>query len=112
MRQGAMRALAVLSPAESPFLPGVPTARALGYDIVAGSTRAFVGPAGMPPEATARLAGALGAAIAAPDHAERMRQLSIPITYRDAEGFARYWAEEEAVLRPLLAELAREGKLD
>ena len=60
----------------------------------------------------ARLADGLAAAIAAPDHAERMRQLSIPITYRDAEGFARYWAAEEAVLRPLLAELAREGKLD
>ncbi|MBX9698272.1 MAG: tripartite tricarboxylate transporter substrate binding protein [Acetobacteraceae bacterium] len=112
MRQGAMRALAVLAPEPSPFLTEVPTARSQGFDIVAGSTRAFVGPAGMPPEVTARLVNALRAAIAAPDHAERMRQLNIPITYRDADGFARYWEEEERVLRPLMAELARDGRLN
>lgn len=112
MRQGAIRALAVLAPEESPFLPGVPTARSLGFDIVAGSTRAFVGPAGLPPEVRARLAGGLRDAIASPDHVERMRALNIPITFRDADGFAAYWAEEEAVLRPLLAELARDGQLN
>lgn len=110
MRQGAMRAIAVLSPQESPFLPGVPTARAQGYDIVAGSTRAFVGPAGMPAEVQARLAGALGRAIGSPEHAERMAQLNIPITFQGPEGFAAYWAEEERVLRPLIAELTREGR--
>ncbi|MBR0671500.1 tripartite tricarboxylate transporter substrate binding protein [Neoroseomonas soli] len=110
MRQGAMRAIAVLAPQESPFLPGVPTARAQGYDIVAGSTRAFVGPAGMPPEVQARLAGALERAIRTPEHEERMRQLSIPITYLGPEGFAAYWAQEERELRPLIEELARAGQ--
>ena len=66
MRQGAIRALAVLAPEESPFLPGVPTARSLGFDIVAGSTRAFVAPAGLPPEVKARLATGLRDAIASP----------------------------------------------
>lgn len=112
MRQGALRALAVLAPEESPFLPGVPTARAQGFDIVAGSTRAFVAPAGLPPEVKARLDAALRAAIAAPDHVEKMRALNIPITYRDAEGFAATWAEEERVLRPLMAALARDGQLN
>jgi tripartite-type tricarboxylate transporter receptor subunit TctC len=110
MRQGAVRALAVLAESESPFLPGVPTARAQGFDIIAGSTRAFVAPAGLPPEIRARLAGALERAIASPDHQERMRALSIPITWRDAEAFATYWAEEERLLRPLIAELTREGR--
>lgn len=110
MRQGALRALAVLSPQESPFLPGVPTARAQGYDIVAGSTRAFVGPAGMPPEVKARLAGALERAILSPEHAEKMRQLNIPITYQGPDGFAAYWEEEERTLRPLIVELTREGR--
>jgi len=110
MRQGAMRAFAVLSPQESPFLPGVPTARAQGYDIVAGSTRAFVGPAGLPPEVQARLAGALERAIKTPEHAERMQQLNIPITFQGPEGFAAYWAREEEELRPLIAELTREGR--
>ncbi len=110
MRQGAMRALAVLSPAESPFLPGVPTARVQGYDIVAGSTRGFVAPAGLPPEVLDRLAGALERAIGSPEHAERMRQLNIPITFQGPAGFASYWEEEERTLRPLIAELTREGR--
>lgn len=110
MRQGAMRAIAVLSPQESPFLPGVPTARSQGYDIVAGSTRAFVGPAGMPPDVQARLAGALERAIKTPEHEERMRQLNIPITFQGPDGFAAYWAQEERALRPLIEELARAGQ--
>lgn len=110
MRQGAMRAIAVLSPQESPFLPGVPTARSQGYDIVAGSTRAFVGPAGLPPDVQARLAGALERAIKTPEHEERMRQLNIPITFQGPEGFAAYWAQEERELRPLIEELARAGQ--
>jgi tripartite-type tricarboxylate transporter receptor subunit TctC len=110
MRQGAVRALAVLATEESPFLPGVPTARAQGFDIIAGSTRAFVAPAGLPPDIRARLTGALERAIRSPDHEERMRTLSIPITYRSAEDFAAYWAEEERVLRPLIESIAREGR--
>lgn len=47
---------------------------------------------------------------ASPEHAERMRALSIPITFRNAQAFAAYWAEEERVLRPLIAELTREGR--
>jgi len=105
VRQGSMRALAVLSRTESPFLPGVPTAAAQGFDIVAGSTRGFVAPAGLPPEVMQTLSGALERAILSPEHAERMNSLAIPITYQGPEGFARYWAEEEAQLRPILARL-------
>ncbi len=112
VRQGLMRALAVLSAAESPFLPGVPTARAQGYDIVAGSTRAFVGPAGMPAEVRQRLVAALGRAIGSEEHRDKMAQLNIPITYQDGDGFARYWQQEETTLRPLIEELTREGRRD
>lgn len=112
VRQGALRALAVLSRTQSPFLPGVPTALSQGFDVVAGSTRAFVAPAGLPPAMRDRLATALERAIATPEHEEKMRQLAIPITFQGPEGFARYWAEEEAVLAPLIAELTREKKAD
>lgn len=110
VRQGAMRALAILAPGQSPFLPGVPTARAQGFDIVAGSTRAFVGPAGLPAEVRTRLVEGLRRAIASPEHVEKMQQLNIPISYADGEGFGRIWAEEERVLRPLVEELTKEGR--
>lgn len=109
VRQGVMRAIAVLSRGESPFLPGVPTAAAQGYDIVAGSTRAFVGPAGLPPAIRQTLAAGLERAILSPEHAEKMQQLAIPITFQGPEAFARYWQQEEETLRPLMAELLKEG---
>ena len=112
MEQGLMRALAVLSEAASDFLPGVPTAAAQGYDIVAGSTRGFVAPAGLPPAVFQWLAGGLERAIATPEHAERMRQLAIPITYRGPAGFARYWEAEERALTPVLAGLLHPGAMD
>lgn len=109
VRQGQMRALAVLSPEESPFLPGVPTARAQGYDIVAGSTRAFVAPAGLPGGVKLALAAGMERAILSPEHAEKMRQLAIPITWQGPEAFARYWQQEEETLRPLMEELLKES---
>ena len=110
--QGAMRAIAILSDSESPHLPGIPTAAAQGFAITAGSARGFVAPAGLPPAIFQTLTAALERAIAAPEHAERMRQLAIPITYRNAEGFARYWEAEEQALTPLMAELLRPGAAD
>ncbi len=112
MEQGAMRALAILSDAPSEHLPGVPTARSLGVPIIAGSARGFVAPAGLPPAVLQTLTTALERAIAAPEHVERMRQLAIPITFRDADGFARYWEAEERALSPVMAELLRPGAAD
>lgn len=110
IRQGAMRAIATLAPAESPYLPGVPTARAQGYDVVFGSIRAFVAPAGLPTAVQARLAEALRRAIAAPEHVARMQELAIAITYQGPEEFARSWAAEEDALRPVIARLAAAGR--
>ena len=105
-----MRALAILAREESPYLPGVPTAISQGYDVVFGSIRAFVAPAGLSHHVHARLAEALRNAIAAPEHVERMRQLAIAITYQGPEEFARSWAAEEEALRPVIVELTREGR--
>lgn len=110
VRQGAMRALAILATEESPYLPGVPTARSQGYDVVFGSIRAFVAPAGLPPAVRARWAEALRNAIASPEHVARMRELAITITYRGPEEFARSWAAEEAALRPLIDAVGRAAR--
>lgn len=104
-RQGAVRVLAVLDAAPSPFLPGVPTLASLGSPIMAGSARGFIAPAGLPPAVRDRLAEALRRAITSAEHAERMQALGIPIRYLGPADFARSWAEEEATLAPLVASL-------
>ncbi len=110
VRQGAMRGLAVMAVADSPYMPGVPTARAQGFDVVFGSIRAFVAPAGLPPDVHRTLAEAFRRAIASPEHVEKMRELGIGITYQAPAEFAQSWAAEEAALRPVIARLSQEGR--
>ncbi|SDC92869.1 tripartite tricarboxylate transporter substrate binding protein [Belnapia rosea] len=101
-RAGAARTLALFDTAESPFLPGVPTAASLGTPVVTGSARGFVAPAGLPSEVEAVLAGALERAITSPEHRQRMQELGLPIRFMGPAEFRDYWAAQEAALAPLV----------
>jgi tripartite-type tricarboxylate transporter receptor subunit TctC len=65
IRNGSMRALAVLSPERSPVLPDVPTYRELGFpEMSEGGWFGLVAPAGTPPAIVARLHDAAHKAMA------------------------------------------------
>jgi tripartite-type tricarboxylate transporter receptor subunit TctC len=104
-RAGTARTLTLFGEAPSPFLPGVPTARSLGTDIVTGSARGFVAPAGLPPEVERSLAQALERAITGPEHQQKMQDLGLPIRFMGPAAFRDYWAAEEATLAPLVREV-------
>jgi tripartite-type tricarboxylate transporter receptor subunit TctC len=108
-RAGATRTLALLDERESPFLPGVPTATSLGTPIVTGSARGFVGPAGLPPEVTGKLAEALEAAITSPEHQRKMQELGLPVRFMSPTEFRAFWTAEEAKLAPLVREVVGSG---
>ncbi len=82
-REGKMRGLATATAERVAELPGVPTFRELGFDIVAGASRGIIGPPGMPPTIAARLEAAFREAMAEP-------------------GFVRDAARQHLPLRPLL----------
>lgn len=64
---GNLRALVVFSEERIPELPDVPTARELGYDVVAGSSRGYSAPAGMPEDIRAQLVEGLRIVMENPD---------------------------------------------
>lgn len=66
VKAGKLRALAVASPARTPFLPDVPTLREQGFALEAFSWGGLVGPPGMPPAVVERLNAELKAALAEP----------------------------------------------
>ena len=109
-RSGLVRVLAVLSPQRNAFLPDVPTLASLGTPLTAGSARGFVAPAGTPEPITRRLAQALETAITSQAHRETLRRLGLDITFMGPAEFSDYWTREENAMRPIVAEIVRQGQ--
>ncbi|MBL7250508.1 tripartite tricarboxylate transporter substrate binding protein [Alloalcanivorax sp. C16-2] len=74
VKSGGIRVLAVMAEQRSDLLPEVPTARELGYDVVGGSYRGMIAPAGLDTEVEARLHDALARAVANPEFREAARK--------------------------------------
>ncbi len=83
---GKARIVAVTGNKRDPQVPDVPTLRESGINMEAVAWFAMYGPAGMPPETTARLERIVAAAVKKPALAERMAKLGYePIGSSSAE---------------------------
>jgi tripartite-type tricarboxylate transporter receptor subunit TctC len=78
IREGKLRALAVLSAGRSPLFPDVPTMAESGYpDFPGNPWSAIVAPPGTPEAIVQRVNAAINAALKAPETRERMQKLSL-----------------------------------
>ena len=105
IRDGRVRALAVLSEARTAEAPAVPTLRELGHDAVAFGWQGLSAPRGVPAPVIARLNAELVRAMASDELQQRTRTLGIQTTGWSAAEFDRFVAAENAVWRPLIREL-------
>jgi tripartite-type tricarboxylate transporter receptor subunit TctC len=106
IRDGRVRALAVLSEARSPQAPDVPTLRELGHpDAVAFGWQGMSVPAATPAPIIERLSRDMIAAIQSPDITQRMRDLGIQYQPWTPAEFNAFVAAENATWRPLIREL-------
>jgi tripartite-type tricarboxylate transporter receptor subunit TctC len=71
--------LAITSEQRVDFLPDVPTAREAGFDIVAGSWMALVGPAGMPRGVVTKLNAAIDDYLKSPEGSRQFAQLGMRV---------------------------------
>lgn len=74
-RSGKVRILAVTGPRRDPQVPDVPTLKEAGVNMEATAWFAMYGPAGMPPEALARLERSVSAAVKKPAMREKLASL-------------------------------------
>ena len=80
IKEGKLRALAVLLPKRSTLLPAVPTAVEAGLPpFNAGTWAVLLGPAKMPPEITQRMNKELNAAMQRPDVREKIEKLGFDL---------------------------------
>jgi tripartite-type tricarboxylate transporter receptor subunit TctC len=107
LSSGEIRLLAVTSDGEDPLMPGVPSMRSLGVDVLFSTATGIVAPAGTPPAAIATLEAAL-ARIAASD-AWRQALLGYGITpdFMGAERHAAFWEAYDAAIGPVILDMIR-----
>ncbi|MBS7809915.1 Bug family tripartite tricarboxylate transporter substrate binding protein [Roseococcus pinisoli] len=106
IRDGKVRALAVLTEARTPGAPEVPTMAELGYpNTVAYGWQGMSVPSATPAPIVARLSAAMIEAIQSPEITSRMRGLGVDYQPWTPVQFAEFVAAENALWRPLIREL-------
>jgi tripartite-type tricarboxylate transporter receptor subunit TctC len=90
---GQMRLLVTFGDTRIKRWPNVPTAKELGYGVVANSPYGLVGPKGMDPAVMKTLHDAFKKAMDDPQHLAVLDQLNQPVWYKNSADYAA-WARE------------------
>ena len=105
IRDGKLRALAVLLPARFGLLPDVPTAAEAGVPaLTAGTWAALFGPAKLPPEITARMNRELNAAMRRPDVKQKIDQQGFELAGNTPEEMSAFLVEQLGAWRKAFAD--------
>ena len=95
IKDGKLRALAVLLPARSPLLPTVPTAAEAGLPpLTAGTWAALFGPARLPADISQRMSRELNAVMQRPEVRERISALGFELAGSTPEEMAQFLGEQ------------------
>ena len=106
IKSGAVRAVAVTSPARSPSLPDVPTMAQSGlpgFDVE--NWYGIVAPAHTPPPVVARIHDAVASALAQPDVQKMFQDQGFTIPHMSSQQFGKYMADELARWRGVVQKM-------
>lgn len=100
VQAGQVRALAVMDPERSKFLPNVPTTKELGLPtVVMNSTRGIAGPKNMDPKALAKLTEAFKKAMEDPEHVKKMEDVGLAIKIMTGADYQKYFDDMHATAK-------------
>lgn len=106
VESGKLRVLMSFDERPAEWMPEVPTAKSLGYDLAYPAPYGLVGPKGMPQAVVAKLHDAFKAAIDSPEYRELLDSLRQTYWYQ-APGEYEQWAREFYVSERSLVERAK-----
>jgi tripartite-type tricarboxylate transporter receptor subunit TctC len=84
-KAGELKVLCVFSDKRSKPLPGVPTAKEQGFDVVGGATQFIIVPNGVPKQIREKLDGAMKKALEDPEFNKKTTELGYMPSYADSE---------------------------
>lgn len=105
IKEGNLRALVIFTEERVPELPNVPTMRELGIDVVAGSSRGYSAPKGIPDEARKQFIEAMGRVIANPKFQADAAKRAMNIDYKPGEAYTKYLNQQEVTFTAIWNEV-------
>lgn len=102
---GKLAILGVAAEGRHPLYGDVPTMREQGVDLVIHSWHGVFAPKGTPDSSLFRLEQALEKVVAQPAFVEQMGAQLLGVRYMDRAQFARFFAEQDAQIKPLIQKL-------
>jgi putative tricarboxylic transport membrane protein len=105
IKAGNLRALAVFTEKRLPELPDVPTLRELGINVVAGSSRGYSAPKGMPEKAQKEFIAAMERVVKNPDFQKDAAARAMNIDFKAGDEYAKFLKEQEIAFKEIWEEV-------
>ncbi len=102
---GQLRFLAIATEKRSPEIPGVPTLKELGINVVFSVERGIMAPKGTPADVLAKLEGACAQATKDPAFAESMKKQGTEVRYLDRRAYAEFLKKLDVLNKDLARDL-------
>jgi tripartite-type tricarboxylate transporter receptor subunit TctC len=110
IKAGNLRALAVFTEQRVPELPDVPTMRELGVDVVAGSSRGYSAPKGMPEAARREFIAAMERVMQNPDFKRDAAARAMVIDFKGGDAYMSFLKNQEVAFNKIWAEIKDDVK--
>jgi tripartite-type tricarboxylate transporter receptor subunit TctC len=102
---GQLKFIAIATEARNPEIPGVPTLKELGVNVVFSVERGLMAPKGTPADVLARLEAACAQATREPGFADSMKKQGTNVRYLDRKAYAEYLKKLDDLNRGLAKDL-------
>lgn len=110
VKAGNLRALAVFTEQRVPELPDVPTMKELGINVVAGSSRGYSAPKGMPEAARKEFIAAMERVMQNPDFKRDAAERAMVIDFKAGDDYMSYLKNQEVAFNQIWAEIKDDVK--
>jgi len=110
IRAGQLRLLSSFGHSRLPSFPEIPTWSELGYNIALIHMAAFVGPKDLPKAVVDKLHGAFKEAMEKPEFKRVMKDLEMPIIYRNPDDLSREFKELTDYYKKLVKQIGLDKK--
>lgn len=105
VKAGNLRVLAIFTDKRVAELPDVPTMKELGINVVAGSSRGYSAPKGMPEAAKKEFLAAMGRVIQNPDFQKDAAARAMVIDYKAGDEYTKFLKEQEVTFKRIWGEV-------